>query len=442
MHDSNHTVRVPSRARRWLTRVALVLATLPVPAAAQQVDMTLTEAVRRALEVQPAIIRARGDQRNARASKRAAVGAFLPSVSVGGSSNNSSANRYNSSTGQIVTASSNTSYSGSLAVNLDLFQGFRRLGNRSAAAAALDAADAGLINERYQVTATTAELFYTALAGEDLVRVAEAQVERAKQSRQISVNRFSVGAAIRSDTLSATVDLGTAQLTMLQAQGNLATAQANLGRQVGEARPVRAVRDSVLAPLPDTTGLRAQVLNSSPQIQQADAQARVARAQVRVAHAEYWPTLSASYSNGYTGLDAPWSGTQNYINNWSLRFSMSWTLFNGFSREANQVSASVQRDIAEAQAVDLRLQLNALFTQEAAALLTASAQIGVADANVDAGAEALRVTQDRYRLGAGTLLELLTAEATLTQAQVNQVQARFDYLTARAQLEALVGHPL
>jgi len=106
------------------------------------------------------------------------------------------------------------------------------------------------------------------------------------------------------------------------------------------------------------------------------------------------------------------------------------------------VSASVQRDLAEAHAADLRRQLNALFTQQVAALFTASAQIGFADANVAAAAEALRVTQDRYRLGAGTLLDLLTAEANLTQAQVSQIQARFDYLNARAQLEALVGHSL
>jgi outer membrane protein len=121
---------------------------------------------------------------------------------------------------------------------------------------------------------------------------------------------------------------------------------------------------------------------------------------------------------------------------------VSWTLFDGFAREGNQVSASVQRDIAEAHAADLRRQLNALFTQQVAALFTASAQIGFADANVAAATEALRVVQDRYRLGAGTLLDLLTAEATLTQAQVNQVQARIDYLNARAQLQALVGRPL
>ena len=59
-----------------------------------------------------------------------------------------------------------------------------------------------------------------------------------------------------------------------------------------------------------------------------------------------------------------------------------------------------------------------------------------------AAAEARRVTQERFRLGAGTLLDLLSAQANETQAEVNQVQARYDYLIARAQVQALVGHPL
>ena len=82
------------------------------------------------------------------------------------------------------------------------------------------------------------------------------------------------------------------------------------------------------------------------------------------------------------------------------------------------------------------------LTQQLAALSTAYAQIGIARANVAAATEALRVQQERYRLGAATLLDELTAEANLTRAEVNQVQARYNYLIARAQLEALVGHSL
>src|SRR5881628_3263940 len=421
------------------------------PAAGQpaQLQVSLAEAVRRALDVQPAVVQARGDQRNAGATERAAVGAFLPSISIGGSSNKASANRYNSATGQIVTVPSNTSYFGSVGASVDLFDGFRRFATKSAASASVNSADAGFANQRAQVTGATQQLFFTALAQEELVRVAEAQLQRAKEELQIAVNKFQAGAATRSDTLTATVDLGNGQLALLQAQANLAAAQASLGRQVGVDQLVRAVPDTAFPPLPDTTALRAQALESSPLVQQVEAKARATRAQAGIARAEYWPALSLSYSNGYTGLDslgrigvAPWSTTQNYVNNWALRFTLSWTLFNGFTREANQVTVSVAQDVARAAAADTRRQVGAQLTQQLAAVTTAYAQFGITGANVAAATEALRVTQERYKLGAGTLLDLLTAEANMTQAQVNQVQSRYNYLIARAQVEALVGHPL
>jgi outer membrane protein len=439
---------------RWAAFIGLVsmqtLGAQQMPVVPQApLQVTLQEAVRRALEVQPAIVQARGDQRNAGASQLAATGAFLPTITASGSSNLTSTNRYNPSTGQIISAPSNTSYSGSLGLTLNLFDGFQRIASKRVASANQDAADAGFVNQRYQVTATTAAVFFTALADEELVRVAQAQVDRAKEELQISVNKFQAGAATRSDTLTSTVDLGNARLALLQAQANLSTAQANLGRQVGVDQLVRAIPDTAFPPLPDTTALRAQVLESSPVVQQAEAKARATQAQAGIAHAEYWPALSLSYSNGYTGLDSlgrlgltPWSTTQNYLNNWALRFTLSWTIFNGFSREADQVSASVTRDVALATTADTRRQMNAQYTQQLAALYTANAQIGIAGADVAAATEAVRVQQERYRLGAGTLLDLLTAQANLTQAQVSEVQARYNYLIARAQVEALVGHPL
>ncbi len=59
-----------------------------------------------------------------------------------------------------------------------------------------------------------------------------------------------------------------------------------------------------------------------------------------------------------------------------------------------------------------------------------------------AAEEDLRVQQERYRLGAATIVEVLTSQVSLDQAGVDMVQARLDYLVARAQLEALVGREL
>ena len=59
-----------------------------------------------------------------------------------------------------------------------------------------------------------------------------------------------------------------------------------------------------------------------------------------------------------------------------------------------------------------------------------------------AAQEDLRVQQQRYALGASTLLDLLTSQSTLNGARASLIQARQDYRIARAQIEAIIGRDL
>lgn len=411
------------------------------PVAGQQVEVTLGEAVRRALQVQPAMVQALGDQRTAGASRRTAFGAFLPSLTTSASAARSNVGRIDNTTGQQVPPE--YSYTGGLNASVELFDGFRRFANLRATSANQNAAEAGVLNQRFQVMLATKQAFYNALATEELVRVAESQVRRAQQQLQISVEKLRAGSATRSDSLRSTVDYGNARIASLRAQADLATAQANLGRQIGVDAPVRAVPDTALPAVPDTAALRATALATAPQVEQAEEQARAARAQVWTARAQYWPTFSVSYSNNRQGTGSPSLPLfSNYPEQFSWRFNVSWPLFNGFNREQQQVTASVNRDNAEARAADTRRQVNAQLTQQLAALATTYEQIGIARANVAAATEDLRVQSERYRVGAATILDLLTSQTALTTAEVNLVQTRFNYLIARAQVEALVGREL
>src|SRR5260221_13476510 len=65
----------------------------PAPARAALLQVSLAEAVRRALDVQPAMVQARGDARNAGANKRSAWRAFLPTVSTSASAPRSNQDR-------------------------------------------------------------------------------------------------------------------------------------------------------------------------------------------------------------------------------------------------------------------------------------------------------------------------------------------------------------
>jgi outer membrane protein len=425
----------------------LIVAAAAAPARAQQTDsaaantvlqVSLDEAVRRALDVQPAMVQAEGATRNAGAARRTSFGSFLPSVTVSGSASLSSQSRFDQNSNRLIPPTWN--YGTGLSASVNLFTGLNRFWTIRSAAANLDAAEAGGVTQRFQTTLQTKQLFYNAIATEELVHVAETQTRRTQQELDVAVQKLHAGSATRSDSLRAAVDFGNARIALLQAQANLATAQANLGRQIGVDQAVRAIPDSVLPPPPDTAALSATVLETAPQVLQADAQARAGRAGVWSSRSQYFPTLGLSYNANRRDTLFANAAVANPSHSW--QFSLQWTVFNGFQREQNQVGSRVARDIAESQAADTRRLVRAQLTQELAVLRTAFEQIDIAAVNVAAAQEDLRVQQERYRVGASTILDLLTSEGNLTQAQTNLVQARFNYNIARAQLEALVGRTL
>ena len=436
---------------RWVLTLSIMIGA-PAGAAAQDsvaaaggatIVVTLAEAIRRAIDVQPTMVTARGDVRSADAAKKAATGAFLPTVMTTGSATRAGGTRLNSSTNQIIpTSFTNSTYSGNLSLSWPLFDGFQRIADSKAASASQDAADAGLISQRVQVMLTTKERFYAALAAEELVRVGESQMRRMQQQLQISIEKLRAGSATKSDSLRATVDYGNSRIQLLDARAALATAQANLGRQVGVDGPVSPVRDSMPPSFPDTANLRATVMETAPVVVQTAAQARAAAADVSATRGSYWPTFLGTLSGGYTGAEWPWGTSPQYFDNWSVRLGVSWTLFNGFTREQNLANAHVRRDVAQARANDERRGAGAALTRELAALSSAYEQISIARSNVVASTEDLRVQQERYRVGSATFLDLLVSQDALTNAEVAFVQRRFDFVVARARLEALVGREL
>ncbi|MGD8726750.1 MAG: TolC family protein, partial [Gemmatimonadales bacterium] len=285
----------------------------------------------------------------------------------------------------------------------------------------------------------TKQAFFNAVAADELVRVAERSIQRAEEQLRMSKDKLAAGSAIRSDTLRGRVEVGNAQLQLLNAQTQRETAEANLAQLIGIDGPVQAIADSSLfTPVDvDTTALRIEVIAQSPAVVQADAAADAAAASVSVATAQYFPSVTASYSQS-------WSGRQisTLDNNWSARIGLSWNLFNGFSREGSVTSAKVSRENARADAEDARRQVNAQLTTYIASLTAAGLSLDIAVANLAAAEEELRVQQERYRLGMSTIVDVLVSQISLEQAEVDIVRARLDYLVAKAQIESLIGREL
>jgi outer membrane protein len=426
---------------------ALALALAAAPRLdAQQREVTLTDAIRLAERVQPDVVQAQNDVRTAGAQRRNAWGAFLPSLTATSSASDfhsEGASRIDPVTGLLTSGNStNRSLSTSLSASLDLFTGFRRGAEMRAARAGQNQADASLVDARFQQALTTTNQFLDALAGAQLVSVREASVRRAEEQLKVSVNKLHAGSATRSDSLRSLVTLGTAQLNLIQSQIDLATAEANLARLIGEKGRVRAADDSAfyrVVPVIDTQEIRTEAESKSPRVQSAVAGAGVAQANLRASRSAYWPSLTL-------GANTAWNGNRandyTLLNQRQVSLALSWRLFDRFDRELTIAQRQASAEVADARAADERLAVEAELTARLAELEAARSKIEITQTSVAAATEDLRVQQERYRLGASTIVDVLTSQEALNQAEVDVVNARFDYLRAKAQLEALIGRTL
>jgi outer membrane protein len=337
---------------------------------------------------------------------------------------------------------SSRSLNTSLNASVDLFTGFRRGAELGAAKAGEAEAGATLVDARFQQALATTNQFFDALSAAQLVTVREASVRRAEEQLKVSVAKLRAGSATRSDSLRSLVTLGNTRLDLIEAQTGLATAEASLARLIGEIGRVKAVDDSafhqVVAAV-DTGALRTEAEARSPRIQSAKASAEAARANVRAARSAYWPSLTLAAN---TGWNASRSQDYEFFNQRQVSLRMSWNLFNGFDRELTIAQREASFDVAEATAADEHRAVQAELTQRLAELDAARSKIDITATSVAAATEDLRVQQERYRLGVATIVDVLTSQEALNQAEVDVVNARFDYLRAKAQLDALIGRTL
>ena len=118
---------------------------------------------------------------------------------------------------------------------------------------------------------------------------------------------------------------------------------------------------------------------------------------------------------------------------------MSWDIFNRFQNWTGRSQARARARIAEYQLEQTELDAQLEVRQYHNAMREAVEKHNVASETVVQAEEELRLAQERFRVGAGTQLDRITAEVNLASARADVVQAVCDYLISRAQLYRAVG---
>jgi len=403
--------------------------------------ISLEEALDLSLVHSPQLAQVQASVSNAGGARLRAWGSFLPNISVGSGASVQSQNRFDPNTQRVVSGN-NSSYNASMSASYQVFQGGRKYAELGRTESGILEAEARLQDQRFGILFQTRTLFVNALRQSELVAVAEASVARAEESLEITRARVRVGTGTRSDSLRTRLELANARQALLRCQNQLRSARYALGRQVGAAGTVVPRLPGNLDPVPlalSEDQIIALAESVSPAVLAAEAATAVAGSAERSARSSYLPSLSVSSGYSWANQEAAFTGGNT---SWNLRVSGSYQLFDGFQRSQNVSQASESRRVARLAEDDAR---RAVRQEVDAAIRTLEMQeqaIAIAREAVVVAEEDLRLIRERYDVQMATVLDVITSQVGLDQAEADLVSARYDYVLARAELESIVGRSL
>jgi TolC family type I secretion outer membrane protein len=310
------------------------------------------------------------------------------------------------------------------------------------ARAGVRSAEADLERLRELVVLNVRQSYFQLLAARRLVGVAEAAVQRAELNLQSARGFFEVGIRAKSDVARAEVDVANARVDLIRARNAVRFAEANLANALGLNATTPIDIEDILTYEPvvlDQGLLLRDALSNRPELAQARARLDAARAQLAGARAGWGPDLNIVGSVGTTTDPVREGLTVN--ESWSIGLSLSWNLFQGFFTTNRIKETLALVDVARANYDVLELQVRLDVEQAYIQVVEASERVAATDTAAESARENLRLAQGRYDAGVGTILDLTTAQLSLTQAEADQVRALTDYRVGLAVLDRAVGRP-
>lgn len=418
------------------------LATAPAAGAdaatAPAAVITLREAVDAALRSNRDLKRAEAGVESRRIALRRSKSDFLPSlgVSMRGSD---SFSKGSDSLGAAGDWESARSLSFSASSSLELFSGFSRVNGLKQARLDLRAQEQTYERSRQAIVYETIRRFVQVVLDEELVAVNDTNlVAQRRQLDQVQAF-YEAGRRPIADLYQQQAAVASAEASLLVAERNRDVSALELLQVMG-AEPVSRV--SVVAPDAESivAALSPIVLETRsgagigrrPDVVAQRASVEAAKTQISISRAGYWPSVSLSAGTGTSYRDDDLYGSfgdqVDRNMNASIGLSASLSLFDRFMTASGVAQAKVQLRQEELSLEDLELQARIDAEQAMADYTTGEKAVEVARAQLVSATQALNSIQERYRVNAATLLELLQARATYVQSAYNVASSKYGLL--------------
>lgn len=292
---------------------------------------------------------------------------------------------------------------------------------------------------RAQVRLNVREAYYQALGAEAVLRAAQAaEANRKLVARQLSeLARSELRSTL--DVQFADVLVNQADLAVVRAQSLVAQSRAHLATAMGLDQPVAAAlveqspSGEMLPAVPDDLLRRAQAERAD--LQAAEARENAARHLQTADRRLSLPTLNVLAAAG----QIPFHDSTLHDNYAAAGFNLSVPIFNGGLFNAERNEAAHEANASAQDTKQLRLEVNEQVRDAWTSASEAFQSIAVTARLVAASKEALRLAQDRYQAGLGSIVELNEAQLNETSAEFDAAHAIYTYLGRRAELAFATG---
>ena len=412
-----------------LILASLLVATLWYPsAAAAQTPrlMTLAELVTSADQRNPTVVAARQVVTAAEAAVALAKSGRGPTFTASGSTGTAGGGTSTSTPSFSASVSIGASYvlydSGQIAYAVKQAEA-----NVQSAKFALEAA-------RQDVSLTVATGYINVLTTQRNVTVREQVVAQNQELLRLAEGQFRAGAVARADVVSAQANLATAEGDLIAARNAVDQSKASLNAAIGQAAamPVAVAPAPTVPALTLTLASLVTFVDERPEVRKAMADILAATAALQLAQAG--GGLRLTLNGAVTRAQAP---TEQTI--YSVGATASIPISDAGRTDASVAQASANLEAVKARSETARLTAQQQSVQAFFNVQNARARIVSTRAALEFALESLRLAQGRYAAGAGTLIEVTTAQTTLLQAQVNLAAAESDQLAGVINLRYALG---
>ena len=280
--------------------------------------------------------------------------------------------------------------------------------------------------------------YFGVMKAQSVLQVAEETVK----ARQLVADQVSelAKSSLKSglDVSFANVDLARAQLLLVQAQNDLQSSYAQLSDALGysDQRTFQLVDEPLPgSPPPDVAPLIVEAFQNRPEIISQGLDVKSAQSYATAERDLWFPTISAA---GVTGL-VPYRQdtlTSRYA---AAGFNVNVPIFNGRLFNAEHTEATARSHAQEQFLRDLQNRIAQDVRTSWLNVISAYQRLSLTQQLLEQTTQAYDLAKGRYQLGLSSIIELSQAQLNLTEAQVEQVSAQYDYESQTVNLNYQLG---